>query len=114
MTPFKVLQSEDYGTDEMHLVREQVEMPGSQNRPQLFGVDVNPVDHVNEIIERKGRRTGSFLISGMSCSKRMVRSLNLPVTKCARSCGRLRSMVHCCERAFIRMCFVTLWIMIGN
>ena len=76
----------------MHLVRKQVEMPGSQNRPQLFGVDVNPVDHVNEIIDGFRQTYWVFLDHRNELLEENGALAKFAVTKCARSFGRLRSM----------------------
>lgn len=41
MTPFDVPRWEGAGTDQMHLTRQRVEIPVSQNRPKLNGEDVD-------------------------------------------------------------------------
>ncbi|MGB9181378.1 MAG: type 2 lanthipeptide synthetase LanM family protein [Pyrinomonadaceae bacterium] len=49
LTPYRILKAEAEGTDEMRMVRDRVEMPGSSNRPSLNGEDVN-VQHYREAI----------------------------------------------------------------
>jgi type 2 lantibiotic biosynthesis protein LanM len=49
MTPTGVPFWEKNGTDEMHLTRKRVSMPGGQNRPSLNGANVNPLDYNKEI-----------------------------------------------------------------
>lgn len=49
MTPDRVLQWERAGTDEMHALRKQMEMPGSNNRPRLNDDDVNILDYTEAI-----------------------------------------------------------------
>jgi type 2 lantibiotic biosynthesis protein LanM len=51
LSPYKVMALEAQGTDEMHLVRKRVKMPGKQNRPSLNNSDVNVQDYTGEIIE---------------------------------------------------------------
>ncbi|MBV9211980.1 MAG: type 2 lantipeptide synthetase LanM family protein, partial [Acidobacteria bacterium] len=49
LTPDRVLQWERAGTDEMHALRKQMLMPGSNNRPRLKDDDVNILDYAEEI-----------------------------------------------------------------
>lgn len=49
LTPTGVPFWEKTGTDEMHLTRKRLTMPGGQNRPSLNGGDVNPLDFNGEI-----------------------------------------------------------------
>lgn len=49
LTPKGVLQWEGAGTDEMHFVRKRVQMPASQNRPNLNGADVNVLNYAEAI-----------------------------------------------------------------
>jgi type 2 lantibiotic biosynthesis protein LanM len=51
LTPIGVLTWENMGTDEMRAVRKRLEIPASQNRPNLNGRDVNALDHTGAIIE---------------------------------------------------------------
>lgn len=48
-TPYRVLQPESEGTDNMRFVRKQVEMPGSNNRPNLNGETVSAHEYVESI-----------------------------------------------------------------
>lgn len=50
LTPNRVLYWEARGTDEMRLNREQMKMPGTQNRPTLEGTEVNLLDYTEAII----------------------------------------------------------------
>jgi len=50
VTPHGVLQMESPGTDQMRLVRKQIELPGSNNRPLLNGAAVSAHNYVEEII----------------------------------------------------------------
>ncbi|GII55393.1 lanthionine synthetase [Planotetraspora thailandica] len=54
--PFKTANWSAAGTDEMHLVREHLTFPGSQNRPSMDGHAVNPGHFSSELIE--GFRAG--------------------------------------------------------
>ncbi|WP_162641790.1 type 2 lanthipeptide synthetase LanM family protein [Streptosporangium sp. 'caverna'] len=47
--PFKVVGWGGSGTDEMHLTRENILFPGSQNRPSVDGHVVNPAHFVSEL-----------------------------------------------------------------
>jgi len=49
--PHGVPQWERADTDEMHLVKKAMEMPGAQNRPTLNGHEVDALDYVDEIVE---------------------------------------------------------------
>lgn len=49
LTPFGVPSWEATGTDAMRLVRQQVELPGSQNRPTLDGGQIDPLDYADDI-----------------------------------------------------------------
>ncbi len=49
MTPERVLQWERAGTDEMHASRQQMKMPGSNNRPRLNEDEVNILDYTEAI-----------------------------------------------------------------
>lgn len=49
LTPSGIPFWEQAGTDEMHLTRKRMAMPGGQNRPSLNGADVNPLDYCAEI-----------------------------------------------------------------
>ncbi|MGB9181376.1 MAG: type 2 lanthipeptide synthetase LanM [Pyrinomonadaceae bacterium] len=49
ITPYSVLQPEGEGTDQMKFVRKRIEMPGSNNRPNLNGAEVNAADYVEAI-----------------------------------------------------------------
>jgi type 2 lantibiotic biosynthesis protein LanM len=50
LTPWPVPYWEGAGTDEMRLARKRLAMPGAQNRPSLRGMEVNLLDHVEEIV----------------------------------------------------------------
>ena len=50
-TPFKVPQWEKTDTDEVHMVRKSVKIPGNQNRPQIIGKDINPLKYNENVIE---------------------------------------------------------------
>lgn len=49
LTPTGVPFWEKTGTDEIHLTRKRMAMPGGQNRPSLNGADVNPLDYNAQI-----------------------------------------------------------------
>lgn len=49
ITPRGVPGWERAGTDEMHMIRKRVPMPGSANRPSLNGQEVNVLDYVDAI-----------------------------------------------------------------
>lgn len=49
LTPYRVLQPESEGTDTMRLVRKQVEMPSSNNRPSFDGAAVSAHEYVAAI-----------------------------------------------------------------
>ncbi|HEX7333362.1 MAG TPA: type 2 lanthipeptide synthetase LanM family protein [Pyrinomonadaceae bacterium] len=51
LTPLPVISFENRATDEMHVSRKRVEMPGSLNRPLLLGADVNVQDYTASVIE---------------------------------------------------------------
>lgn len=51
LTPLPVMSFEQLATDEMHVIRKRLEMPGSLNRPVLLGADVNVQDYTVSIIE---------------------------------------------------------------
>lgn len=50
MTPHRLPYWENNGTDEMHLARERIEMPGSNNRPTLQGSEVDVLAYKEEVI----------------------------------------------------------------
>ena len=50
LMPFKVVNWSGAGTDHMRVVRVQPEFPGSQNRPQLDGADIDPSRHVGGLL----------------------------------------------------------------
>ncbi|HJQ33735.1 MAG TPA: type 2 lanthipeptide synthetase LanM family protein [Pyrinomonadaceae bacterium] len=50
LTPDKILQWEQGGTDEMRARFEQVTMPGARNRPRLAGGEIRTLDYVEEIV----------------------------------------------------------------
>jgi type 2 lantibiotic biosynthesis protein LanM len=49
LSPNSVPHWERIDTDEMHVVRKRVEMPGAQNRPMLDGREVNAQDYLESI-----------------------------------------------------------------
>ncbi len=49
LTPHGVPHWESIDTDEMHVVRKRMEMPGSKNRPSLDGREVNALDYAESI-----------------------------------------------------------------
>ena len=49
LTPSAVPYWEAVATDQMHIVRKRLAMPGSRNRPSLNGQEVNALDHVEAI-----------------------------------------------------------------
>ena len=51
LTPYSVLMPEGEGTDRMKFVRKRMEMPDSNNRPNLNGAEVNAQDYVGAITE---------------------------------------------------------------
>jgi type 2 lantibiotic biosynthesis protein LanM len=51
LSPDRVPRLADTGTDEMRYVRERIELPGEANRPTLDGVEVNALDHVEELLD---------------------------------------------------------------
>ncbi|GCE22202.1 hypothetical protein KDK_60020 [Dictyobacter kobayashii] len=51
LSPHQALHMEDPRKDTLHFIRKQAEMPGSRNRPQLNGEDVDVRDYVDEIIQ---------------------------------------------------------------
>jgi type 2 lantibiotic biosynthesis protein LanM len=50
MTPAPILTYDGAGTDEMRVVRRRVEMPGSENRPVLEGMEADPLEFTEEIV----------------------------------------------------------------
>lgn len=50
LNPHRVVRWERPGTDEMRLVRQQVELPVSENRPRLCGHDVDVLDYRGAIV----------------------------------------------------------------
>jgi type 2 lantibiotic biosynthesis protein LanM len=50
LSPTAMLDLEATGTDEMHFVRRRKPLPGSQNRPNLNGADVDPLDYTEMIV----------------------------------------------------------------
>jgi type 2 lantibiotic biosynthesis protein LanM len=51
LSPSRQLAFDNVGRDEMKVVRRQVPMPGSKNRPQLHGEDVDPAAYVHHVID---------------------------------------------------------------
>ncbi|HET8840126.1 MAG TPA: type 2 lanthipeptide synthetase LanM family protein, partial [Ktedonobacteraceae bacterium] len=51
MTPFAVPRWEASGTDQMHLIRQQVEIPVGQNRPKLNGEDVDVLNYRTQLLQ---------------------------------------------------------------
>lgn len=51
MTPFRALIPEFEGTDEMRMVRNRVETPGSSNRPTLNGEDASVLNYRPELVK---------------------------------------------------------------
>lgn len=51
LTPNKVPYWVGVGTDEIRLSRRKMEMPPTDNRPSLNGLEVNPDDYLQEILE---------------------------------------------------------------
>ncbi len=49
LTPHQIPRWEGLGTDEMKLIRDRVEMPGTQNQPTLDGEKVNLLDYTEAI-----------------------------------------------------------------
>jgi len=50
LSPDRVPQLIDAGTDAMRYVRQRIELPGDANRPNLNGVEVSPHDYVDDIV----------------------------------------------------------------
>jgi type 2 lantibiotic biosynthesis protein LanM len=50
LSPDRVPQVTNAGTDEMRYVRQRIELPGETNRPSLDGVEASALDHVEDII----------------------------------------------------------------
>jgi type 2 lantibiotic biosynthesis protein LanM len=50
LSPDRVPQLADEGTDVMRYVRQRIELPGEANRPSLDGVEASALDHVEEVI----------------------------------------------------------------
>ncbi len=51
MSPHAIPDWDQFGTDEMRLVRRRMPMEGSQNRPRLNGVDIDVLDYVETIAD---------------------------------------------------------------
>lgn len=51
ITPFALPRWEGVGTDQMRLVRQRVELPGGQNRPQLNGDEVDILAYSAQLIQ---------------------------------------------------------------
>jgi type 2 lantibiotic biosynthesis protein LanM len=51
LSPGAALVLERTATDEMHMVRRQVEMPGARNCPTLNGQEVNALEHASNIVK---------------------------------------------------------------
>jgi len=49
LTPQGIPQWEDLGTDQVHLIRKRIAMPGGKNRPSLNGAEVNPLNYCEDI-----------------------------------------------------------------
>ena len=50
LTPDRLPRADASGTDEMHYVREYLELTGEANRPMLNGVEISALDHVEEVV----------------------------------------------------------------
>jgi type 2 lantibiotic biosynthesis protein LanM len=50
LSPDRLPQVTNAGTDEMRYVRQRVELPGETNRPSLDGVEASALDHVEDIV----------------------------------------------------------------
>lgn len=50
LSPRKMEQVENIGTDQMHITRKQMIMPGSNNRPTLNGTDVDILEYLDAIL----------------------------------------------------------------
>jgi len=51
LTPFRILRPQLEGTDQMHMVRTRIEMPGSNNLPSLNGENASVLNHRAEIVK---------------------------------------------------------------
>jgi type 2 lantibiotic biosynthesis protein LanM len=51
LSPTDQLAIDEAGKDTMHVVRRQVPLPGSKNRPRLNGVEVDPALYASDIID---------------------------------------------------------------
>ena len=51
LTPFPVPRWEGAGTDQMHLVRQRVEIPAGQNRPTLAGEEVDVLEYRADLLQ---------------------------------------------------------------
>lgn len=50
LSPDRIPEPTDAGTDAMHFVRRRFELPGDANRPSLDGQETSAVDHVDSIV----------------------------------------------------------------
>ena len=62
LTPDRMLQWEQIGTDEMRARRERMPMPGAQNRPALSETEIDPLDFADAIVDGFSTVWG-FLVS---------------------------------------------------
>lgn len=50
LSPERAVKLEQAGTDEMHVARQQVELPEGQHRPKLNGAEISVLDYATEIV----------------------------------------------------------------
>jgi type 2 lantibiotic biosynthesis protein LanM len=50
LSPDRVPQVTDAGTDAMRYVRQRIELPGEANRPSIDGVEASALDHVEDVV----------------------------------------------------------------